>query len=33
MPGAVGTWDVGLCIAATTDVQIGSKQGFIQVTN
>jgi hypothetical protein len=32
MPGA-GTWDVGLCVAATVDVQGGTKQGFVQVTN
>jgi hypothetical protein len=32
MPGA-GTWNVGLCVGATADVQGGTKQGFIQVTN
>jgi len=32
-PG-VGNWDVGLCVATTAGgVQIGSKQGFVQVTN
>jgi hypothetical protein len=32
VPG-VGTWDVGLCVGTTADVQGGAKQGFIQVTN
>jgi hypothetical protein len=33
VPGAAGSWDVGICIGADSDIQGGAKQGFFQVTN